>query len=133
MEGIFNMRSSLPRYHHTWNVNCVLNHLSTQDISTAPLSKLTMKVVMLLALLSGQRGQTLHALKRNKASLQLTDTTCVFIVNSILKGTIPGKHTEPLKFDCFCSHNVNLCPVHHVKKYLEFTEQIISPGRNNSS
>ena len=45
MKGVFNMRPSLPRYHHTWDVNCVLNHLSTQDISTVPLSKLTMKVV----------------------------------------------------------------------------------------
>ena len=61
------MRPSLLRYHHTWYVNSVLNYLSTQDLFTVPLRNLTMKVVMLLALLSGQRGQTLHAIKRKQS------------------------------------------------------------------
>ena len=56
MRGVFLSRSTLPRYHFTWDVNKVLAYLRSlspvEDLSLLQLSK---KLAMLLALLSGQR------------------------------------------------------------------------------
>ena len=63
MTGLFNQKPALPRYTETWNPHLVLNHLKTYP-STGNLSlkQLTQKLVMLMALLSAQRTQTLQKL-----------------------------------------------------------------------
>ncbi|WAR24273.1 POL-like protein [Mya arenaria] len=63
MRGAFNMRPALPRYVNTWEVSVVIRYLKqqspTEKLSFKPL---TMKLVMLMALLSGQRAQSLQML-----------------------------------------------------------------------
>ena len=61
MTGLFNQKPALPRYTETPQL--VLNHLQTYP-STGNLSlkQLTQKLVMLMALLSAQRTQTLQKL-----------------------------------------------------------------------
>ena len=56
----------------------------------------TLKVVMLLALLSGKRRQTLHALQIS--AMQLSSEKGVFMLNSLLKTSKPGKHLSCLEF-----------------------------------
>ena len=61
MKGVFELKPVLPKYSHTWDVDTVLNVLECY----APNDKLTLKelshkLVMLLALLTGQRCQTIH-------------------------------------------------------------------------
>ena len=61
MKGIFNERPALPKYDITWDVNIVLHYLkSLSPVSTIPIMLLSHKLVMLLILLSGQHGQTVH-------------------------------------------------------------------------
>lgn len=61
MRGVFVLRPALPRYNVTWDVNIVLKYLkSLSPLSSLSLLQLSHKLVMLLALLSGQRGQMLH-------------------------------------------------------------------------
>ena len=52
------------------------------------LKNLTLKVVMLMALLSGQRHQTLHTLALD--CMQKSSVKCVFSINSLLKTSRPG-------------------------------------------
>ena len=52
---------------------------------------------MLLALLSGQRGQTIHTLK----SVRLKDDKCVLVFSAVLKQTKPGLHIKPLELEAF--------------------------------
>ena len=63
IKGIFQSRPPLPRYSKTWDVNLVLQYLgamgSSQELS---LKHLTLKLVMLVALTTAQRGQSLHLL-----------------------------------------------------------------------
>ena len=77
MKGIFETRSSLPRYSDTWDVHIVLNNLiSWGKPGDQDLKMLTYKTVMLLALLTGQRRQTLQALD---VSAMVSDgTKCTF-------------------------------------------------------
>ena len=63
MKGVFELKTVLPKYSHTWDVDTVLKFLECY----APNNKLTLKelshkLVMLLALLTGQRCQTIHKL-----------------------------------------------------------------------
>ena len=63
MKGIFNLRPPCPRYVQTWDVSVVLRYL--KFLSPAPLSSiknLTLKLVMLMALISLSGANLLHKL-----------------------------------------------------------------------
>ena len=63
IKGVFEKRPALPKYSSTWDVDTVLQCLElyyAHDELT--LKELSYKLVILLALLSGQRFQTLHCL-----------------------------------------------------------------------
>ena len=63
MKGVFELRPAFQKYEVTWDVDLVLRYLEL----LFPLDKLAPKelsydVIMLIALLPGQRCQTLHSL-----------------------------------------------------------------------
>lgn len=63
MIGVFIDRLNLPRYTETWDVSIVFSFIrSMGDNEVLTLFDLTLKLVMLLALLTGQRAQTLSFL-----------------------------------------------------------------------
>ena len=82
------------------------------------LKNLTLKVVMLMALLSGQRRQTLHTLSID--CMQISSDKGVFFINSLLKTSRPGKHLSCIEFQAYAP-DVNLCIVRHVQQYLKHT------------
>ena len=58
-KGIFNQTPALPRYTHTWDVDTVLRFLLTlSPVRRLSVKNLSLKLVMLIALVSGQRSQT---------------------------------------------------------------------------
>lgn len=83
MKGVYNQKPSLPRYKTVWDVSEVLDCLQKIDIDSITMKMLTLKTVMLLALLSGQRVQTLRALSVNK--LKLTESSAEFHIETLLK------------------------------------------------
>ena len=66
--GVFEARPALPKYPETWDVKQELSYLQTlHPPESLTLKDLTYKLVMLLAaLLSGQRRQTLHSLEKSR-------------------------------------------------------------------
>ena len=78
MKGVFECKPALPKYSSTWNVDIVLQYLELlHPHNKLTLKELSQKLAMLLALLSGQRCQTLlklsfSAMKINRAKV------CVF-------------------------------------------------------
>lgn len=61
MRGIFKNKPPRPRYQTTWDVDKVLTYLSSLDTaSNLTLKLLIQKLIMLVALVSAQRGQSLH-------------------------------------------------------------------------
>jgi hypothetical protein len=61
MKGIYTLRPALPRYNVTWDVNVVLKYLKgLSPLESLSLLQISQKLLMLLLLLSGQRGQTIH-------------------------------------------------------------------------
>ena len=124
MRGFFNARPSLPRYNYTWDTEIVLKFL---DKWTPPeslnLKQLTLKVVMLIALITGQRCQTLYSM--DILCVQKTDDRFRFVIEEQIKTTKPGS-TQPVlilpKFD----QNVNRCIYRFLEVYLEKTELLRS-------
>lgn len=125
MKGVYEQRPTLPRYTSTWDVNIVLEFLrclpNKEDLT---LKELTHKVAMLMALLTGQRAQTLHAL--DTSSMDITENKIIFFIREKLKHSKPGKHQQPIEFLAF-DKDPALCIVLHLKEYLRRT----SLHRNN--
>ena len=85
MKGIFQSRPPLPRYDcKTWDVNLVLQYIcsmgNSQELS---LKDLTLKLVMLVALTTAQRGQSLQLL--DTQNMVEEETAYTFMLNSNLK------------------------------------------------
>ena len=119
LKGVFEQKPSLPRYAVIWDVNQVLNSLrSYPPIEDISLKKLTVKVVMLLALLTGQRTQTIHCLDVNH--MDMSDKKCTFYLTSLQKQSRPGKHQKPIALEAF-DQEPSLCIIRHLKAYVEKT------------
>ena len=121
LKGVFEKKPALPRYVDTWDVDTVLSCLtewpSLEDIQ---LKDLTLRTVMLLALLSGQRGQSLHSLLVE--DVKFKEDACTIVYSSVLKQTKAGSHVSPLHLPCF--ENTKLCIVCHLKEYITRTEPL---------
>lgn len=120
MRGVFVLRPALPRYNVTWDVNIVLKYLkSLSPLSSLSLLQLSHKLVMLLALLSGQRGQTLHLIDIRNIHFQ--ENSVKIVIGDTLKTSNAKTHLgeiELMKYDV----DKDLCVRHTLSNYLEKTE-----------
>ena len=114
IKGVSEERSAQPRYEDTWNVDIVLIYLD-QLLEAKPLS---LKTCMLLALVTGLRAHVLHIL--TVEDVKTFPPQNVIIFSQKHKTTKPGSHTESVKILEF-RDNAKLCPVKHLKIYLEQT------------
>ena len=91
MKGIFKNNPPAPRYHTTWDVSPVLSYLSSlpkPNQYQSSLKSLTLKLVMLVALVSAQRGQNLHML--DIQFMKEGDTFIEFALPEHIKQSRPG-------------------------------------------
>lgn len=119
VKGVFQRRPALPRNTVIWDPKDVLDYLEHLDDSS--LKQLTFKTVCLLALLTGQRAQSLHLLDINNMSV--TDHYVKLRFGDVLKQTRPGYHQSEITLEKFPS-NIKLCVVTTVKKYLQKTASV---------
>lgn len=116
LKGRFTTRPALPKYREAGDVNTVLEHLKTlHPAETLSLKSLSLKIVILMAVLSGQYYQTTHALTTK--DMKTSNNKVMFIVNDLLKTTKPGKvctKSEFLSFD----EDPRICVVRYLSEYL---------------
>ena len=119
MKASFNVRPSLPRNNVTWDVDTVLCYLkSLSPVSSLSKLVLSQKLTMLLALLAGQRGQTIYLL--DIVNMTLTDTCVSFRVADLTKTSRPNFHPQPLTFNSYDA-DPSLCVVKTLQEYLSRT------------
>ena len=123
MKGIFHLRPSLPRYVCIWDVDIVLNYLkSLFPLTELSVKYVTYKLVMLLALISAQRAQTLHLIDlRNIIEEQ---DFIVILIGDLLKQSSPGTIPPILKIPKYPEKA--LCFVHTLLYYKEITSNLRS-------
>lgn len=120
MRGVFILRPALPKYNVTWNVNKVLDYLKTiKSDDDTDLKSLTQKVVMLMALLTGQGVQSLHVL--DLRNINFDDKYLKIRIGDALKQTRPGFHIAEFNFEQY-TDDPNLCIVKLLQLYIEKTK-----------
>ncbi len=119
MKGIFNLKPPQPRYVKIWDCDQVLKLLETwAPAQKLTLKRLSMKLAMLILLVSGQRGQVLRGLRVDH--MDISDTAITFqLKNSDLKQGRPGYKPQLQNFTKF--ENKKLCVYHYISSYLKRT------------
>ena len=120
LRGVFLQRPALPRYQFTWDVSKVLKYLKTlEPVNSISLKLLTYKVAMLIALLSGQRVQTLHLI--DVKNVEFRDSVVVIRVTELVKQTRPGFHIGEITLPRY-REDISICVFNALKVYLQRTE-----------
>lgn len=122
MKGVFELKPPLPRYKFIWDVSIVLNFLSNYfPNENLPLNVLTYKCVMLLALASMQRVQTLSSI--NISDIYFTNDSVVIPIFELLKQFRPRNNKLIVKLNYYpdCPE---ICPGLTLKHYLKRTKDI---------
>ena len=100
MKGVYTPRPALPRYNVTWDVNVVLKYLKgLSPLESLSLLQVSQKLLMLLLLLSGQRGQTIYLMDTN--NIFITEDNVQIVIGDLLKNSKPGKQLGELNFPAF--------------------------------
>lgn len=129
-KGIFKLRPSRPKYNDTWDPAIVLNHIEKwyplQDLSFL---KLTKKLVMLLALTSAQRIQTLSLIRLN--NIQFVEAGVNIEISDLLKTSKPGKQQMCITLPYFLA-KPEICPVTTLQYYINYTKTLRKVEFNNT-
>lgn len=127
MRGTYNLRPPLPRYTTTWDVNLLLQYISTlEPLKTISLKQLTHKLVCLCALTTGQRAQTLSLL--NLRNMSIENGTVKFNITELTKTSKPGK-VQPTVILSTYRPNTTMCVVRTLLEYILRTK----PFRNQNT
>ena len=113
----------MPKYNNIWSVDTVLDYLSLfWPLDEISLKELTLKLVMLIALTTGQRSQTLTFLDISEQFMQRNEKCFNFALTEHLKQDKPGKvfgnvflYKYPVK---------ELCVYETLNYYIRATEKL---------
>ena len=111
----------MPRLNVTWDPTIALNFLKTwSPEKNLSLTQLSIKVVLLCLLVSGQRGQTIHLLDLRNMTWDNDRVCCRF--GDLLKTSTPKHHQTQIVFKAFADKR--LCVVRYMKAYKKRTESL---------
>ena len=124
MKGIFKSRPPTPRYQSTWDIQPMLSHLVSLGPATEmDLKSLTHKLVMLIALVSAQRTQSIHLLDLH--FMKLSTDAVEFVIPGRIKQSRPGYKVQPVLLKAYPIDR-HLCVVTHLNEYIERTKSLRS-------
>jgi len=128
MKGIYNNRPPVPKYTNVWNVDDLFSYLKTlQSNSFLSLKMLTLKLAVLLGILSGQRVSTIH--KFDVTNMDISHEQVIFHVNNLLKHTKLGKPNKPFVYKVFPS-DLDLCVVTCLNDYISRRKNLVQNCNN---
>ncbi len=119
MKGVSRNRPSTPRYNCIWDVDVVLNMFRKQPLAEyLSLYDLTLRTVTLLALVSAQRGQSIHLLDTD--AMTRSRDKFVFHLHDEFKQARPGFEHLDIVLPAYVL-DIRICIVHTLSLYLERT------------
>lgn len=122
MKGIYELIKPKPKYNQIWDVSQVLDYLKTlYPLEKLSLKELTQKTVMLLLLVTGQRGQFIHLLSLN--GIQLTSQTAYLSLEEHTKTSRPNKAAAAVTITEFTPDS-RICLLTTLKAYIKETETL---------
>ena len=126
MKGVFNSRTPTPKYSDTWDVKIVLDFIKNwHPLTDLALKHVTYKLVMLLALTTGQRCQTLASL--DTQTMTKTAEQFVFRLTDHMKQNRPGHVLSTVHVRRY--HQADLCVYQTLEHYLARTSTLRSSSK----
>ena len=122
VKGCYERNPPKPRYTHFWDVNKVFQLLKSWGPTPSLTQKqLTLKLTMLLLLVSSQRGQTIRCLSIE--GMVVEQGRIVFKMLHLLKHNRLGDRRSCIEFKEFpeCKR---LCVVRCIKQYIQCTQKV---------
>jgi hypothetical protein len=104
-----------------WDVQQVLDCMSSADVDNISLLPLSRHTAMLLALLSGKRGQSIHAIKLG--DIHVTGNTLRIASTTVVKQTRPGIHDHDIYIPTYPADH-NLCALYTLRAYVTKTKPL---------
>ena len=128
LKGVFNKLKPVPKYNNIWPVDTVLDFLSLfWPLDQISLKELTLKLVMLIALTTGQRCQTLTFLDTSEQYMQRNEECFNFALTEHLKQDKPGKVFGNLRLYKYPVRE--LCVYETLDYYLRATKKLRSSSK----
>ena len=122
MKGVYKASPPTPRYQSTWDLQPVLTYLSSLNPpEKLDLKSLTLKLVMLVALLSAQRGQSLHIL--DIGCMKELPNGFEFLLTEHVKQSRPGYRAPSVVLQAYPADS-SLCVSTYLKEYLRRTKPL---------
>ena len=124
LKGAFERKPPSRKYYAIWDVRQVLNFLKTlSPNSSLSLMELSLKLSMLLALVSIQEKQTLLQLNINNQYLKKSDEEVVFILSRYVKQSRPNYSISPVIIPRY-TLDTDICPYVCLEDYIERTNYL---------
>ena len=121
MKGIFQEKPPRPKYTEIWDLSIVLSHLqSLSPVEKLSLKELTLKLAILILLVSGQRCRTVHLLCIDH--MVPINECYTFQIIDHLKQSRPGFKNPLVEIRPF--EDKSLCVVTTLKEYLTRTQSL---------
>lgn len=118
-KGAFKIKPSFPKYDCTWNPNVVLDYLANlYPNNSLSLEQLTKKLVVLLALSTGQRCQTLSLIRIS--NIKISSERIIINITDIIKTSGIGRVQPRLDLPFFIQRPC-VCPADTLVSYIAMT------------
>lgn len=122
LKGAYKIRTPKSKYTHTWDPQIVLDTMSTwYPNNSLNLEKLSKKLVILLALCTAHRVQTLSLIKINNIIINNNDIQ--INIQDIIKTSRAGKD-QPTIIIPYFRQNPNICPAKTLEDYCAMTNDL---------
>jgi hypothetical protein len=122
MKAVYNLRPPIPRYQETWDADIVLQFLKNWfPANRLSMLKLSMKLSVLILLVTGRRGQILPSLNINQMSKSSTKFVFSISPNQAKEGR-QGYQVKPVVLKKFPDKRI--CVYHYMQIYLERTKRL---------
>ena len=119
LKGCFIANPTLPKTLVTWDVNQVFTYLQqVGPIKSLTLLNLGQNLSTLLAILSGQRGQTIYLM--DIRNISISKSQIKIRIGDLLKQSKPGRHLSEINIAAH-DQDTNICPVAMLSEYLDRT------------
>jgi integrase len=119
-KGVFRIKPSFPRYTVTWDPMIVLDYFSNlYPNETLPIEHIAKKNVILLALATGQRSQTLSLIRLN--NVQRFNDRIIINTTDLIKTSGIGR-CQPVLDLPFFTEKISICPAQTLLDYIKFTK-----------
>lgn len=122
MKGVSRTRPSLPRYNSIWDVSQVFDYFRKQPlVQYLSLHELTLRNVMLVALVTAQRCQSLYMLSLN--NMIITDKQYCFTISADYKQARKGTDNMKIILPAYPA-DLRICVFTTLTEYIKRTSEL---------